>query len=190
VTEDYSDYSKAELQAKADELGVEYDDSDTKAELVDKINEAEADESGDEEGAEEEGADEEETGEEEAYDSSPGAVASEQFPERRPIEPDLANIEDPDAEYEGEHLAPLNAESWVVLDGDHEEVPDELDGKIAAVVEYPTTVAQDPDTGIVETYLPPGASLTVKERGQGTLLYLPLDAFKEIHTHGRPAEFA
>jgi hypothetical protein len=186
VTEDYSDYSKAELQAKADELGVEYDDSDTKSDLVAKINEAEDEESTDD--GDEEGADEEETTEEEAYDSSPGAVASEQFPERRPIEPDLADVEA--AEYDGEHLAPLNGESWVVLDGDHEEVPDELDGKIAAVVEFPTTVEQDPDTGIVSTYLPPQASLTVKERGQGTILYLPLDAFKEIHTHGRPATFA
>jgi len=168
-TEDLSDLSKAELQQKADELGVEYDDSDTKAELIAAINSAEL------------GDDEEAVGEDQTVTSS----ASEVNPELRPIEPDLADIEP--AEYEGEFMAPLNAESWVVLDGAHDEVDDRWDGRIAGVINWPTVTVQDPDTGEVKSYLPPDARLTVKERSQGALMDLPLDAFKEIHTNGRGA---
>jgi len=173
---DYSDYSKAELQAAADEQGVEYDDSDTKAELISKLEDAEA---GDDESTET-------TEDDESAESVPPtqeSYPSEQYPERTPIEPDLADLStDPQ---EGEFLAPLNAESWVVLDGSHEGVDERWDGKIAAVLSYPTVTEQDPDTGEVKSFLPEGASLTVKEASQGALFHLPLDAFKEIHTNGR-----
>lgn len=177
------DQTKADLQDIAEEKGVDWSTSDTKDELIQKIHDADV-EAGDvpaEAEIDEEGS---------AFDSFPGSVPSEQFPERRPIEVDLADIKNPDKEYEGEHMAPLNAESWVVLDGSHDQVDDRYDGAIAAVVEYPTAVEHDTDTGITTTFLPPEASLTVKERSQGAFMYLPLDAFKEIHTAGRPDQFA
>jgi len=189
VSEDLSDYSKAELQAKADELGVEYEDSDTKAELVEKINEAEEPETEEEEGADEEG-DEGEGDEEEApaVDTTATAQASEVHPELRPIEPDIADLSKD--EEEGEHIAPLNGESWVVLDGDSDLVEDRYDGAIAGVIEWPTGVEHNPDTGETITFLPPDGTLLVKERSQGLTMSLPLDAFKEIHTSGRPDQFA
>jgi hypothetical protein len=137
------------------------------------------------------GDDDEEAGDEETpagEDASPTAQASEVHPELRPIEPDLADLST-DVQ-EGEHMAPLNAESWVVLDGDSDLVEDRYDGAIAAVIEWPTAVVQDPDTGEVTTFLPPEGTLVVKERAQGLTLSLPLDAFKEIHTSGRPDQFA
>jgi len=188
TTEDLSDYSKSELQAKADELGVDYTDSDTKAELIAAINEAEEpdDDGDDEETTDEEAADDEEV----APISTVGTFDSEAFPQMAPIEPDLADV--PTDPQEGEFMAPLNGESWVVLDGAHDEVDDRWDGKIAAVLAWPTVTEQDPDTGEVKSFLPPDAHLTVQERSQGLRMYLPLDAFKEIHTNGRGAvqEFA
>lgn len=178
------DQTKAELQDIAEEKGVDWSTSDTKDELIQKIHDADV-EAGDVPAEAE--IDDEEDG---AFDSFPGSVPSEQFPERRPIEVDLADIKNPDKEYEGETLPPLNAESWVVLDGSHDQVDERWDGAIAAVVEYPTAVEHDTDTGITKTFLPPEASLTVRERSQGAMFYLPLDAFKEIHTAGRPDQFA
>jgi hypothetical protein len=133
---------------------------------------------------------EDEYTEEDAYADSPGSIPSEQYPERRPIEPDLADIEDPDAEYEGEIQAPLNAESWVTLDGDSDEVPDELDGHVAAVITSPVSTEHDTDTGETTTFLSPEGYYTVRERSQGILLSVTADAFKEVHTHGRPDVFA
>jgi hypothetical protein len=172
ANDNLDDLTKAELQDKADELEVEYDESDTKAELIAKIEDAES--------GEDEVADEEEapTG---PFDTTP----SELNPERRPVEVDIADV--PVEEYEGEHMAPLNAESWVILDGSHDLVDDRWDGAIAAVIDWPTAVEHDTNTGETITYLPPDASLTVRERSQGAMFYLPLDAFKEIHTNGRPA---
>lgn len=116
----------------------------------------------------------------------PGDVKpSELFPEARATDVDVADIENPDKEYKGEHSAPLNLESWVVLDGKHKEVPKEYDGKVAAVIDYPTTTEQDPDTGETVSYLPPKARITVKERSQGVTLVLPMEAFKAVHTNGR-----
>lgn len=116
---------------------------------------------------------------------SDGPYPSELFPERAAGDVDVANIKDPDKEYKGEKHAPLNLETWVVLDGTHKEVPKELDGKLAAVIAYPTTTEQDPDTGETSSYLPPKASITVKVRDQGQILHLPMDAFKSVHLDGR-----
>jgi hypothetical protein len=169
------DLTKAEIQDVADEKGVDWSDSDTKAELIAKIHAVDVEE-GDVPDESEVGA---------PPDSFPGSVASELYPERRPIEVDLANVDPGDGE--GEHMAPLNAESWVVLDGSHDLVDDRYDGKIAAVIDWPTSVEHDTNTGETITYLPPEAMLTVKESSQGALMHLPLDAFKEIHTNGRGA---
>jgi hypothetical protein len=173
VSENLDELTKAELQDKADELGIEYSESDTKADLVSKIEDAES------------GVDEEDTG-----DETPPAAsyASEDFPERRPVDIDVADIEP--AEYEGETMAPLNAESWVVLDGDHDSVPDELDGEVAAVVDWPVGVEHDSDTGETKVFAAPDGYYLVVTRGQNIRLSLPYDAFKEVHTHGRPATYA
>jgi hypothetical protein len=186
------DMTKAELQDHADSLGVDYSDSDTKAELIEAITtQAEPPDEGeqvDDEGnvIDSESDDEEES----AYDSFPGSVPSELEPARRPVDVDIANIEDPEAEYEGEVQAPLNAESWVTLDGSNDQVPDELDGHVAAVVESPVSTEHDPDTGTTKTFLSPEGLYTVKERSQGILLNVTADAFKSVHTHGRPDQFA
>lgn len=176
---DYSDYSKAELQARADELEVAYDDSDTKAELIASIEDAEA------------GADETATADDAAAGDAPpapddaasGPFPSEQFPQLAPIEPDLANV--PTDEHEGEHQAPLNAESWVILDGASDQVPDRFDGHLAAVLSWPTSVEHDTDTGETITYTSPDGWYTVQERSQGAILSVQADAFKSVHT-GRP----
>lgn len=180
------DMTKSELQDHADSLGVDYSDSDTKAELIDAIT-AQADPPADGEQVDDEGNVIEGGS---SYDSFPGSVPSELEPTRRPMDVDIANIEDPDAEYDGEIQAPLNAESWVVLDGSDDQVPDELDGHVAAVVESPVSQEHDPATGETTTFLSPEGLYTVKERAQGILLNVTADAFKEVFTHGRPDQFA
>lgn len=169
------DMTKNELQDLAEEKDVDWSSNDSKQDLIDKIHAVDVEE--------DDVPDEAEVGAPQG--TFPGSVASEEYPERRPVEPDMADLENPDAEYEGETLPPLNAESWVVLDGSHDQVDERWDGAVAAVVEWPTATEHDPETGITTTFLPPKASLTVKERSQGAMFYLPLDAFKEIHTNGR-----
>ena len=143
-----------------------------------------------EEAAPDELGDDEEVPAEEAGDEEAPApdealsYASEAHPERIPVEVDVADVEP--ADYEGETIPPLNAESWVILDGSHPEVDDRWDGAVAGVIDWPTGVEHDPTTGDTKVFLPPDAHLTVKERSQGAMFYLPLDAFKEIHTSGRP----
>lgn len=115
--------------------------------------------------------------------SFPGAVPSEQFPERRASDVDVKDV-DPGSG-KGEHLPPLNAETFVVLDGSHKLVPDEYDGKIAAVLSFPRGIKHDEDTGETYEYLPPKGSYEVKELSQGARFFLPLEAFKDISTNGR-----
>jgi hypothetical protein len=172
------DLTKAELQDVADEKEVDWSESDTKAELIDKIHAADVEE-GDVPDESEVGA---------PPSSFAGSVPSEQYPERRPVDVDVADV--PAEEHEGEIQAPLNSESWVVLDGKSDQVPDELNGKVAAIIESPTSVEHDPDTGTTKTFLSPEGYYTVKERGQGILLNVTADAFKSVHTHGRPDQFA
>lgn len=114
-----------------------------------------------------------------------GAVPSELFPQRRAVDVDVADIENPDKKHKGETHPPLNAETWVVLDGSHKDVPKELDGKVGAVIDWPTTEVVDEDTGERRQILPPKAAITVKMRAQGQILHLTMDAFKEVHTNGR-----
>jgi len=179
---DYSDYSKAELQAAADEQGVEYDDSDTKADLLQKLEDAES--------SDDESMETTDGGEQPAPPEGAASVPSELYPERRPTDVDVADIENPDEEYEGE-LHPLpNAETWVILDGSSDEVPDELDGAVAAVISWPQGQEHDSNIGVTTTFVAPEGYWTVKERGQNILLSVTQDAFKEIYYHGRPATFA
>jgi hypothetical protein len=186
------DMTKTELQEHADELGVEYNTTDSKQDLVDKIIAGadpppvadDEEQTGDEEDGDAEVVEGDQSGA--AISSFPGAVPSEQFPERRPMEVDLSDVEDPEAEYEGEFQPPLNAESWVVLDGSHDSVPDELDGAIAAVVSAPSITTTNPDTGETQTSQPPEGLVGVRERSQGILIYLPMEAFKKVYTNGRP----
>ena len=114
-----------------------------------------------------------------------GAIPSESFPERRPTDVDVANIKDPDKSYKGEHTAPLNGETFVVLDGKHKEVPDRYDGHTAAVIAYPTAFEHDPDTGVTTSFFPSKGKVTVRELSQGQILELPMDAFKKVSTNGR-----
>jgi len=179
---DYSDYSKSDLQAAADEQGIEYDDSDTKAELIAKLEDAEA---GDDESAE---TADEETAEDGTGEAAAGPFPSEQFPERAPVEVDVADV--PVEEHEGEYQAPLNAESWAVLDGSSDQVPDELDGAVAAIIDWPVGVEHDSSTGETKTFTAPDGYYLVQDRAQGTRLSVTADAFKEIHTHGRPGAYA
>lgn len=114
-----------------------------------------------------------------------GPYPSEFFPERRSGDVDVADIENPDKSYKGEHAAPLNAETWVILDGSHKDVPDEYDGHLAAVTAYPTSVIHDTDTGVTHEEMPKNGLVTVKERSQGAVLTLPMEAFKSVHPNGR-----
>lgn len=125
----------------------------------------------------------EDTSTDTAVRSFPGSVPSEQNPERRATDVDVADV--PAKSHKGEHNPPLNAETFVVLDGSHKEVPKELDGKVAAVIDFPTTTEQDPDTGETVSYLPPKASITVKTLDQGQILHVPYEAFKQVSTNGR-----
>lgn len=169
------DMTKSELQDHADSLGVEYSDSDTKSELIDAIT-AQAEPPADGEQVDEAGN---------VIPDDQASYPSEQFPERTPIEPDLANLStDPQ---EGEFQAPLNAESWVILDGSHEDVPERFDGSIAAVIDWPTVTVTDQATGESHEEFPAEGKLIVQERSQGLRLSLPMDAFKEVHSNGRPA---
>jgi len=176
---DYSDYSKAELQAAADEAGVEYSADDTKAELIAKLEDAEA---GDSEEADE--TPDEEAAEDAAPVEGVASFASEDFPELRPIEPDVADI--PPEEYDGEITPPLNAESWVILDGSHPDIGERWDGKIASVLSWPVSTEHDPDTGETKVYTSPDGYYLVQERSQGARFSVQADAFKSIHTNGRP----
>jgi hypothetical protein len=117
--------------------------------------------------------------------SGDGPAASEQYPERRPLDVDVADIKNPDKKYEGEHDAPLNLESWVKLDGKHKLVPKHLDGALASVVSFPTLHVQDEETGEEYDTVPPKAVVTVKERSQGTILHLPREAFAAVYPNGR-----
>jgi hypothetical protein len=117
--------------------------------------------------------------------SFPGSVPSEQFPDRRAHTVDIADMKNPDKKYEGEHDPPINLESWVTLDGSHKLVPDGLDGRLAAVIAAPILHVVNEETGEEYDTVPPKAAITVKERSQGTVLYLPREAFKEIHPNGR-----
>jgi hypothetical protein len=166
------DLTKSELQDTAEEKGVDWSADDTKAELIQKIHDADVEEG--------DVPDEAEVG---APTGPFETLPSEAYPERRPIEVDIADVDPGDGE--GETLAPLNAESWVILDGSHPEVDERWDGKIAGVISWPTSTEHDTNTGETVTYLPPEAHLTVRESSQGAMFYLPLDAFKEIHTNGR-----
>ena len=198
------DLTKDELKMKLDEAGIEYDEHDKKADLIEKLEAEEPEEEGvdDDEAGEDEEAEETEEGEEEegeeptpehvgpqGTDAGIAVWPSEEYPEKRPIEVDIARV-DPGEPVEGEHEPPLNGESWVVLDGDHELVGEEYDGHVAGVIDYPTMVEQDPDTGAITRYMPDEGLVTVRDRGQGTTLILPLDAFKEIHRNGRPDRYA
>jgi hypothetical protein len=169
------DLTKSELQDKAEELGLDWSTADSKAELIDKINEAEESDGDDDE----EGADEEEVSE----DQTATSYASEVYPERAPIEVDIKDIEP--ADYEGETQPPFNAETFVVLDGESEDVPDELDGAIAAMIDWPVSVEHDHHTGQTITYDPPEATYVVKELSQGIRLSVNRDAFKKVSTNGR-----
>lgn len=115
--------------------------------------------------------------------TSVGVVASEKFPERRAADVDIADVDPGDGK--GEHTPPLNAESFVVLDGKHKDVPKELDGAVAGVVDAPSVTEVDPETGQSHTFLPPKALIAVKELSQGQVFHLPMAAFKKISTHGR-----
>jgi hypothetical protein len=179
------DLTKSELQDKADELGVDWSDSDTKAELIDKINEADEPDDDEGDGDDEEGEVIEGDQSGTAITAYTGPVPSEQYPERRPSEPDMADLEVTEAD--GDFMPPLNAESWVVLDGSHIDVPDWADGRIAAVLSAPSVTVTDPDTGESHEEFPVDGHLTVQERSQGLRLYLPMEAFKEVHSNGRGA---
>lgn len=108
---------------------------------------------------------------------------SEAHPEKRPLEVDIKDVEP--ADYEGETAPPFNAETFVKLDGESDEVPDELDGAIAAMIEWPVAHEHDHHTGITLTYDPPDGTYIVKELSQGIRLSVTKDAFKEVSTNGR-----
>jgi hypothetical protein len=80
---------------------------------------------------------------------------------------------------EGEVMATLTVEDWVVLDGSHEQVPDSLDGRRAAVInihpiqEYYTQEEIDEVT------------LTVRTRDDyAATLAIPFAAVKEVQRRG------
>jgi hypothetical protein len=169
------DLTKSELQDKAEEVGADWSAADSKSELIDKINEAEEPSDDDDE----EGADEEEVGE----DQTATSYASEEFPERRPIEVDIKDVEV--ADYEGEITPPFNGETFVILDGASDDVPNEMDGAVAAMIDWPVSVEHDHHTGTTITYDPPEGVYIVKELSQGIRLSVTKDAFKKVSTNGR-----
>lgn len=86
---------------------------------------------------------------------------------------------------EGERLTKPTLEDWVVLDGSHEQVPDVLDGRRAAIINVHPENAWDERDLLKEEYEPEDVSLTVRTRDDyGATLYLPLDAIKDIQRRG------
>lgn len=179
VVELSGSHSREELDQIAADEGIEDPEELPNKEAVARaIIEARADGDDETDDSDEEGADEEETAPETAL-----AYGSEQYPERRPIDVDIADVEP--AEYEGETTPPFNAETFVKLDGASDEVPDEFDGAIAAMISWPTAVEHDSNTGVTVTSDPPEAVYTVRELSQGIVLSVTKDAFKEVSTNGR-----
>lgn len=80
-------------------------------------------------------------------------------------------------------------EAWVKL-GDVEGVPEWAVGNIAQVISAPVVTKVDEETGASTSFNPELATYEVRERSQGITLFLPREAFDEIHTHGRPLTFA
>jgi len=89
--------------------------------------------------------------------------------------------------FEGEVKAAYTVSDWVQLDGAHPDVPDELDGKIAGILDAPSVdipgghgpnAAQMPD---------PDAQILVRVRDDpsNALLSLPAEAFKIVARGGR-----
>jgi hypothetical protein len=180
-------HSREELDQIAEDEGIEDpDDLPNKEAVARAIIEARAE--GDDESSDDD-EDEEDTDEEGEViqgDQAGQAIVSwpsEVHPEKRPLEVDLKDVEP--ADYEGETMPPFNAETFVKLDGDSDEVPDELDGAIAAMIEWPVAHEHDHHTGVTLTYDPPDGTYIVKELSQGIRLSVTKDAFKEVSTNGR-----
>jgi hypothetical protein len=80
-------------------------------------------------------------------------------------------------------------DDWVVLDGDHELVPDSLDGHLAYIVDAPSVpVPGGTDFNHAARTPAPGAAITVRTRDQyNATLTLPEEAFKAVGRGGRSA---
>lgn len=86
-----------------------------------------------------------------------------------------------------EYDPPLNVDDWVILDGNHELVPDRLDGHMAFVLNAPSQTAPDvydhPNAALTPV---PDAGITVRTRDEvNATLILPMEAFKAVGKGGR-----
>ena len=156
--------------AFAEEHDIDLGDASTKDEIAQVISESEETQPADDETEDDEAAPDEEEA-----PATGGDV-------------DVADLDD--TEYEGEFSPPLTVEDWVVLDGSHEDVPDELDGHIAYVVNAPSKPAPDADPDSLNAARVPNddRGITVRTRDDhNSTLTLPREAFKAVGRGGRNA---
>ena len=185
--QDYSSWTKADLQAELDNRGLESPSNATKDELVELL---EADDKVEEEvngDAEAEESDEEKApSTSDAASRVEGSLASETpadehqgphasdspsyaFPTQGDV--DVATV-DPGSG-EGEFMAPLAVDDWVILDGSAEEVPDELDGRRAVILAAPTEAVPVDEAG--------DQLITVRTRDdRNETLEIPFSAVKKV----------
>lgn len=112
-------------------------------------------------------------------DPSSGPKRSDAGPEEYPFPPqgdvDVATIDN--KAHAGEYYPNLEVDDWVVLDGDHELVPDRLDGRRAIVLDAPRY--------LVPLEKKDDIWITVRTRDDvNATLHIPLAAVKEVQKGG------
>jgi hypothetical protein len=112
-------------------------------------------------------------------DINTGVKQSDAGPDEYPFPPggDVEVASVPDSDGEGEYMAPLEVEDWVIL-GEHELVPDRLVGRRAAVLDAPRYLIAKADAD--KTWI------TVRTRDEANAtLTIPLSATTEVVRGGR-----
>lgn len=116
----------------------------------------------------------EETPAEEAPAEETTEEETTEEPEEEISPEDVRSVEA--AVYEGELLPPINIEDWVQL-GEHENIPERLVGRRAAVLEAPREMIDPED--LEDTWI------TVRTRDEvNATLHIPLSAVTEIYRNG------
>jgi hypothetical protein len=109
------------------------------------------------------------------YDEHPSDGGPERYPFPTGGDVEVATIDAGNGE--GEYLSPLDIEDWVVLDGEHELVPERLAGRRAVVLDAPRyliPVGQEDSVWI-----------TVRTRDEvNATLSIPLSAVSEVQKRG------
>jgi len=116
-------------------------------------------------------------------DLNEGAKPSDAGPEAYPFPPggdvEIATI--PEGDSQGEFMAPLEAEDWVILDGSHEMVPDRLDGHYAVVIDAPRIMCNCDWAPRTHEHMHPTAAILVRTRDEANATFaVPFEAFKQV----------